>query len=330
MPTLAHIDKAKLQEDESATSGENAFFYYYTEEQREEERVVIKDGHWFYQQSGQYVFEKKQKLMYAVLDTPSGGTNLYVFDTTVHSQLNAGNPVRSAGWVSISGNTITIDNSSGHYTPSLSLFIYTLKKIQRFLGASFIMELNEHTKLDIPNKKLLNEFTNLLASTERTRKVTINHNTITFKSALGSVIQCKFHELCSPSTITSEVPSPHPMSRECSTVEPVFPRDSLIPDIDATDFETRTTSINTQEDCSSLVCEIPKVKVDLEDPARAIPTISKEDRNPFLEKTVAVGKKVSSGTIKPTSEFGFFNRMNSEESIVEIDLPRENCNTCRQ
>ena len=163
MPRQAVIDPAKKEDDFAAMEGDNFIFQYFDPDERKEHLVVVQDGKWIFQSTGRDVFKTASSFMYVVLDEGLLGSRLYLFNSTVHSQLNAGAPVRCAGWIKHEpDNSITIDNCSGHYTPSLSLFIYTLKKLTHYMGTSFTIGLAPQTKLDIPDELLKEQFNTLL------------------------------------------------------------------------------------------------------------------------------------------------------------------------
>ena len=155
---LAAVSDDKRSEDQSCTQGETPIFCYFDKSDKEQYRVVTTQNHIWLFKTNHATVDNTPK-MYVV--TKSG--SLYVFNATVHSQLKAAKPVQSAGWVTYNKedpSKMTIDNCSGHYSPTLSQFISTLIGMQRFyfLPHRFITKINKLTTIDVQDDRIKHFF----------------------------------------------------------------------------------------------------------------------------------------------------------------------------
>lgn len=145
---LAAVSPEKAEEDTFQTSGIFAMYSYFDSQTRKAHKVKMDGKYLTYEKSGNRV--SNGTYMYAV------GKNgaLYIGTPTVHSQFKAGQDTQSAGWIKYQFSeatfNITIDNCSGHYTPSLSQFISTLYGLHQtgVLPDNFTIKLNRFTKID--------------------------------------------------------------------------------------------------------------------------------------------------------------------------------------
>ncbi|MCX7114775.1 MAG: hypothetical protein NTW08_02530 [Gammaproteobacteria bacterium] len=161
---LAPVTPDKLDADRSCTSGDFPVFSYFNEEEKNE-CLVISDPTFRWSFSNANTPLEDKKYMYIV--DPEGSP--FMFNATVHSQANAGKPVRCAGWIDYVANSPSdriIDNCSGHYTPTLCQFITTIHQLHNngLLPDAFLIKLSKFTKIDVPadQRQIIDYFQNLL------------------------------------------------------------------------------------------------------------------------------------------------------------------------
>lgn len=150
---LAKVSEDKALEDAFNTEGLFYQYAFFDKAMRKAHKIDLAQGRWVYDVSRGKVADKTY--MYAV--GPNGA--LYVGTPSVHSQFKAGKETQSAGWLDYRWNEttgkkeITIDNCSGHYTPTLSQFLSTVHGLCEvdMLPASFQIKLSKFTKMDYEN-----------------------------------------------------------------------------------------------------------------------------------------------------------------------------------
>lgn len=148
---LAKISPEKAEADSMCTQGLLSLFSYFDKNIRKIYKIDISNiSRWIYHLTNDAV--QDNQYMYAV--GPNGA--LYLGNVTVHSQFKAGKETQSAGWLCYSWDdnsqkaVITLDNCSGHYTPTLSQFLSTLHGLYeaKFLPDQFEICLNKFTQCD--------------------------------------------------------------------------------------------------------------------------------------------------------------------------------------
>lgn len=178
---LAQVSKDKREEDEHSSRGIFSFFQYFNDEERDDVEVIINEkGQWIFKKTRTPV-ELNHKYMYVVRHE---GYGLYLFNSSVHSQLNAGNPVLSAGWVEYSGTSAVFDNCSGHYTPSLSMFMVTLLHLwqSQFFSETLQIRLHKLTIIDSTCPHVRSFLTNIFSSARDTDEGVLFNIALTDKS----------------------------------------------------------------------------------------------------------------------------------------------------
>lgn len=163
----ATVPDYTLEADDHQTKGMFAMFQYLSDDEKKEYQVNLNCHRQWIDTKAHSIPCKK--LMYVL----SPEQLLYVFDLSVHSQLNAGKPVLSAGWVTYDSThpeETLIDNCSGHYTPSLSMFIGAILHLHNaeYLGCHFKIKINKRTKVDCPESQLIERFKNILSDDKST------------------------------------------------------------------------------------------------------------------------------------------------------------------
>lgn len=143
---MACVSPDKKAEDDWLIGQGMVSLYNYFDEEMRSESVVYVDEQGTISYTNNHI--KSGKHMYAIL--PSG--KLCIADCTVHSQINAGKPVQSAGHLLLTDDRkITeIDNCSGHYSPSVSQFLSSVYMLfeHGILQEQVTIVLNPHTKND--------------------------------------------------------------------------------------------------------------------------------------------------------------------------------------
>ncbi len=150
---LASVTPEKAIEDEHNTAGICALYCFFEKHERQNLKIELDEklSVWSYENSRKIL--ASGRYMYAV------GKNgaMYVGDgIAVHSQFKSGKDVQSAGWLSYvkkeDGKSfdLMIDNCSGHYTPSLSQFLQTLRGLHHvgIIPDEFKIRLSKFTKID--------------------------------------------------------------------------------------------------------------------------------------------------------------------------------------
>lgn len=151
---LASVTPEKAIEDEHNTAGLCALYCFFEKHERQNLKIECDEklSAWSYENSKKIL--ASGRYMYAV------GKNgaMYVGDgIAVHSQFKSGKDVQSAGWLSYEKKEdsksfdLTIDNCSGHYTPSLSQFLQTLRGLHHvgMIPNEFKIKLSKFTKIDM-------------------------------------------------------------------------------------------------------------------------------------------------------------------------------------
>lgn len=150
---LAKVSEDKALEDSLNTQGLFYLYSFFDKPTRKAHKIDSVKGQWVYDESREKVPNKTY--MYAV--GPNGA--LYIGTPTVHSQFKAGKQTQSAGWLDYRWNEstgkkeVTMDNCSGHYTPTLSQFLSTVHGLceANMLPASFQIKLSKFTQFDYQN-----------------------------------------------------------------------------------------------------------------------------------------------------------------------------------
>lgn len=185
----AKVPDYTLEADEHQTKGMFAVFQYLSDDEKKEYQVHLNcHRQWIYTKDRSIPCKR---LMYAL----SPEQLLYVFDLSVHSQLNAGKPLLSAGWVTYDSThpeETLIDNCSGHYTPSLSMFIGAILQLHNaeYLGCRFKIKINKRTKVDCSNSQLNEYFRDILRDDKSTDEgviftVSVTNDDLTLHTAEG-------------------------------------------------------------------------------------------------------------------------------------------------
>lgn len=149
---LAAVTPEKAAEDAHNTAGLFAAYSFFEKADRQPLKVKLDPNLkiWTYENEKQVI---SGRYMYAI--GKNGG--LYIgTGIVVHSQIKAGKEVQSAGWLTYErekenpGYTLTIDNCSGHYIPTLSQFIETLRGLHSvgMVPDTFKIKLSKFTKFD--------------------------------------------------------------------------------------------------------------------------------------------------------------------------------------
>jgi hypothetical protein len=149
-PHFSRLSPSMLESDSHYFSGSAPGSYFFAA-QRKSSKVIQQDDLWYFHNTAIKV--PKNCYMYVISQSGS----LYITaDAFFHSQIKAGKPVRTAGWLKYDETDsqeikLCIDNSSGHYRPSLEQFLCGLEScyFKGNLPQKFEIELNPNTPIDL-------------------------------------------------------------------------------------------------------------------------------------------------------------------------------------